>query len=90
MYWTAITTNRFKRGYKAKTPELQAKVDEALKLILGSNDPRNLGGRKHGTRDLCYGHDLDHSHRLLFSVNMAKKEVYFLRVCSHKEVYGSS
>lgn len=90
MPWTAIRTNKFKHGYKAKTPELQAKVDEAIRLILGSSDPRNLGGRKYGSRDQCYGHDLDYSHRLLFSVDMAKKEIYFLRVCSHKEVYGSA
>ena len=90
MPWTMITTGGFKRGYKAKTPELQAKVDEAIKLILGSSDPRTHGSRKYGSRDKCYGYDLDFSHRLLFAVDMAKKEVYFLRVCSHKEVYGSS
>lgn len=90
MTWTAVPTGRFKHGYKAKKPELQAKVDEAIKLILGSNDPRNHGNRKYGSRDKCYGYDLDFSHRLLFAVDMTKKEVYFLRVCSHKEVYGSS
>jgi hypothetical protein len=80
MPWTAVPSTRFKHGYKAKTPELQAKVDEAIRLILESSDPRNR----------TYGHDLDYNHRLLFSVDVAKKEVYFLRVCSHKEVYGSS
>jgi Txe/YoeB family toxin of Txe-Axe toxin-antitoxin module len=88
--WTAIRTGRFKHGYKAKTRELQIKVDEAIKLILGSKDPRNLGGRKYGSREGTYGHDIDYRHRLLFSVDISKKEVYFLRVCSHKEVYGSS
>ena len=68
---------------------MQTKVDEAIKLLVGSNDPRNLGGRKHGTRDKCYGRDIDFRHRILFAVNMGKRVLYFLRVCSHKEVYGS-
>ena len=88
MPWTAVTTKKFKRGYKTKTSELQKKVDEVIKLLLQSSDPRNLGRRKYGFRNQCYGHDLDFSHRLLFAVDFAKKEVYFLRVCSHKEVYG--
>lgn len=90
MPWTIVQTSGFKRGYKAKTPELRVKVDEAIKLLVSSNDPRNLGGRKYGTLDKCYGHDIDFSHRILFAVDIVKKEIYFLRVCSHKDVYGKS
>lgn len=90
MSWTIVRTKVFKRGYKRKNLKLRAKVDEAIKLLVGSDDPRNLGGRKHGTINKCYGHDIDFRHRILFAVDMVKRELYFLRVCSHKEVYGSS
>jgi len=90
MSWTLILSSRFKKGYKEKNIELRAKVDEAIKLLANCKDPRDHGGRKYGTLDRCYGHDIDFSHRLLFAVDMMKKELYLLRVCSHKEVYGSS
>jgi mRNA-degrading endonuclease YafQ of YafQ-DinJ toxin-antitoxin module len=90
MPWTIVGTNTFKRGYKQKTAELQAKVDEAIRLLVSSEDPRNLGSRKYGTLDGCYGHDIDFTHRMLFRIDMVRKEIYFLRVCSHKEVYGKS
>lgn len=85
-----MRTRRFKQGYKEKTPKLRAKVDETIKLLVESNDPRNLGSRKYGTLNRCYGHDIDFRNRLLFAVDMVKKEIYFLRVCSHREVYGAS
>ena len=90
MSWTIVRSDRFKRRYKEKPPKLRAKVDEAIKLLVESSDPRNLGRRKYGTLDRCYGHDIDFRNRILFAVDMAKRELYFLRVCSHKEVYGSS
>ena len=84
-----MTTSNFKRGYQKKTPKLRVKVDETIKILVACNDPRIHGRRKYGTLDRCYGYDLDFQHRLIFAVDMAKKELYFLRVCSHKEVYGS-
>ena len=90
MSWTIVRSNKFRKGYKQKTPKLRVKVDEAIKLLVESNDPRQLGRRKYGTIDRCYGHALDFENRILFAVDMAKRYLYFLRVCSHKEVYGSS
>lgn len=90
MPWVIVRTKRFKQGYKQKTPKLRAKVDEAIKLLVASKDPRNLGGRKYGTLNRCYGHDIDFRHRILFAVDIVKEEIQFLRVCSHKEAYGSS
>jgi len=69
---------------------MRVKVEETIKLLAQSDDPRNLGRRKYGTLRQCYGHDLDFRSRLLYAVDMVKRELYFLRVCSHKEVYGSS
>jgi len=88
MSWTIVRTSRFKQGYKEKTPELKEKVEEAIKLLVTSKDPRTLGSRKYGTLNKCYAYNIDFRNRLLFAVDFIKKEIYFLRVCSHKEVYG--
>jgi len=85
-----VRTKRFKQGYKEKIPKLKEKVEEAIRLTVESKDPRNLGSRKYGTLNKCYAYDIDYKNRLLFAVDLVKKEIYFLRVCSHKEVYGSS
>jgi len=90
MSWTIVRSDKFKERYKEKSPKLRAKVDEAIKLLVESSDPRNLGRPKHGTLRGCYGHDLDLKNRILYGVDFVKREIYFLRVCSHKEVYGST
>jgi mRNA-degrading endonuclease YafQ of YafQ-DinJ toxin-antitoxin module len=84
-----VRANRFKQRYKEKTPVQQAQVDEAIKRLVASRDPRNLSRPKHGKLRGCYGHDLDFHNRILFMVNPVTHEIHFLRVCSHEEVYGT-
>ena len=84
-----MRSDRFKERYKSKTQKMQTKVDDAIKLLCGSKDPRTHGRAKYGSLEGAYGHDLDFRNRILFSVDFVKREIYFLRVCSHKEVYGS-
>ena len=67
---------------------MQAKVDESIQLLVGSNDPRTLGRRKHGSLEGLYGHDLDYRNRILFKVDLVRRVIYFLRVCTHNQVYG--
>ena len=88
MSWTIVRSDRFKERYKAKKPKQQEQVDDAIKRLVGCKDPRNLGRLKQGKIRGCYGHDLDFHNRLLYAVDTAKKEIHFLRVCSHAEVYG--
>jgi len=91
MPWKVVLTNVFKRRYKKKSADLQNKVDEAIKKLVNSDDPRMLGGKKYGvlkTPNPCYGYELDFRNRLLYAVDMIRKEIHLLRVCSHKEVYG--
>ena len=87
MSWAIVRSNKFKRQYKQKTPELRSKVDDAILAICESNNPRTLGKRKHGSLRACYGHDIDFRNRILFFPDLTKREILFLRVCSHKEVY---
>lgn len=88
MSWTLDRSGRFKRRYNEKSADDQQKVDEAIRKLTASNDPRNLGTKKHGSLDGCYGHDLDFHSRILYKVDMANRIIYFLRVCSHEEAYG--
>lgn len=83
-------TTPFKRGYKKKTAELRAKVDEFLQVSVSSKNPNALGRPKHGSLQKCFGYDIDSSNRILYFVDGKKGEIYFLRVCNHTEVYGTS
>jgi mRNA-degrading endonuclease RelE of RelBE toxin-antitoxin system len=89
MTWEPVRSNRFKRRYHDKSPELRAKVDDAIELLCGSKDPRVHGRRKYGALEGCYGYNLDFRNRVLYALDFVKREIYFLRVCSHEEVYGS-
>jgi len=83
-----VRSNKFKRLYQRKNQKMQAKVDDSIRLLVGSNDPRTLGSRKHGSLEGTYGHDLDFRNRILYKVDMTNRVIFFLRVCSHKETYG--
>ena len=87
MPWTIVYSSRFKKRYKKKPTKAQNVVDDAIKELVKSDDPRTLGRRKHGAIRTCYGHDMDQENRILYSVNLTEGKLYFLRVCSHKEVY---
>lgn len=88
MPWTLNRSSRFKRRYGEKSAEDQQKVDEAIRTLAASDDPRNLGSPKRGSLVGCYGHDIDYHSRILYSVDIANEIIYFLRVCSHEEAYG--
>lgn len=90
MPWMLDRSNRFKRRYREKSQEDQQKVDEAIRKLAASDDPRNLGTKKYGSLAGCYGHDIDYHSRILYKVDMANRVLYFLRVCSHEEAYGPS
>lgn len=90
MPWTLDRSTRFKRRYGEKSAEDQQKVDEAIRKLVASTDPRTLGSAKSGSLAGCYGHDIDYHSRILYSVDMTNRIIHFLRVCSHEEAYGPS
>lgn len=90
MPWTAVVTSTFKRGYKKKTEDLKTKVDAGIKEIVLSHNPFILGKWKQGKLRNCLGYDIDSRNRILFQVDDASKTIYFLRVCDHTQVYGTS
>ncbi|MDV3244733.1 MAG: hypothetical protein LYZ66_06135 [Nitrososphaerales archaeon] len=89
MSWTLVLTSTFKRGFKRKDALLKRKVESALAELASSEDPRALGIPKHGQLRGTYAFELDHSNRILYAVDPERKEIHFLRTCSHAEVYRS-
>ena len=75
--------------YQRKRKSLQQKVDEAIEFLLNDPDPKIFCRKKFGLLEGCYGYDLDDDNRILLRINENRKEIEFLRVCSHREAFGS-
>lgn len=88
MYWIFVPAPTFKMRYKRKRKSLQQKVDEAILFLLNERDPKIFCRPKYGPLEGCYGYDLDDDNRILLKINEIKREIEFLRVCTHRQVYG--
>lgn len=82
--WTVVRTSTFKRLYRAKTNEQKQKIKEIIESLTLLNNPLKLGTKK---KNLNYwAVELSSSDRLAYYVD--GKELYLLKVCDHKDVYG--
>jgi mRNA-degrading endonuclease RelE of RelBE toxin-antitoxin system len=88
MPWTISLPNTFKKRYKKKIEPLREKVDDAIRLLVASEDPRTLGRLKYGSLQKLYGYDVSSDCRILYSVDFDARRIHFLRVCTHKDVYN--
>ena len=82
--WTIVRTGTFKRLYKAKTDKQKNKTKEIIRSLALSNNPLRLGEKKKNLG--FWAIDLSHDDRLAYTID--GKELYLLKVCDHKEVYG--
>ena len=89
MLWFPVFSPTFKKRYKRKRKSLQEKVDNAIWFLLSDPDPKLFCRRKYGRLEGCYGYDLDDDNRILLKIDEEKREIHFLRVCTHRQVYGS-
>jgi mRNA-degrading endonuclease RelE of RelBE toxin-antitoxin system len=80
-----VATNTFKRGYKSLSAEFKQRVDDAIKLMAATEDPRILGLRKKGQLANLFAYEIGQHIRILFSVE--GERVILHRVGSHAEVY---
>lgn len=83
MPWIPEYTPTFRRDYKNLSVQNQQRVNEAVKEILNSEDPRKLGRPKYGKWKGAYGYDIGRAIRILYSVELQKKLVTFLRCGPH-------
>lgn len=86
--WRAKPSNRFQRSYNRLSDELADRVDEALETLLSSDRPELIGIRKGARRKGYWSYELGRECRILFRPDYDEELIEFVRVCSHKEVYG--
>ena len=86
MSWTPGYTPTFKRDYKNLGQADQSKVNSAVKDIVSSDDPRELGRPKLGKWKGAYGYDVGRDLRVLYAVDPSSRIVTFLR-CGRHAIY---
>ncbi len=83
-FWTAKFTGAFKRGYKRLSEETKRRVEIAIETLLTIDDPRKRGHMLHGAWRGCYSYKIGLKYRIIYKVELEKKEIQFLAVGTHK------
>ncbi|SMH72261.1 conserved protein of unknown function [Candidatus Nitrosotalea okcheonensis] len=84
--WIPERTKKFTRQYKSLHSDLQKKVDLVIAELVESENPTKLGKYKPSIK--AYAYVLDKSNRILYNVSFNEDAIEFIRVGSHKQVYG--
>ena len=83
-FWTAKFTGTFKRAYKSLGEETKRRVETAIERLLASSDPKKEGHTLHGPWKGCYSYEIGLKYRLIYRVDIERKEIEFLAVGAHK------
>lgn len=92
---TIRPTSEFKRLYRHKLkhdpPYLVKAIDDSINELARAKDPKAMGEKKNGNLDNMYAIRLNRDSRILYLVNRedGKTVVELVRVCNHKQVYGT-
>ena len=89
--WNFIGTTQFRRNYRnLRNPQLQVRIQEAIRNIVESKTPRRLGEHKINNMDCIYGYEIGLQYRILYQVFdiSGRKDVAFYRVGLHN-IYKS-
>jgi mRNA-degrading endonuclease YafQ of YafQ-DinJ toxin-antitoxin module len=84
--WKPDRSAKFKKMYRSKSAEIQKRIDEKIVLLLISEEPQRLGEKKGGLG--FWGIDVAYDARIGYDVVFAERKIRFLKVCTHKELYG--
>lgn len=84
MPWTLVLTPIFKRGYKNLSNDIQRRVDQALRELAESEDPRLLGVRKIGKWKGVLTYEIGRRYRIFYSVVFDQKTIHVLHVGGHE------
>jgi len=63
---------------------VRRRVERAIEMLLSSEDPRKEGHRLHGPWEGCYSYEVGVKYRLIYRVEVERKEIEFLAVGTHK------
>ncbi len=86
MVWSFVITKTFKRLFKNKSTEMQERTKSKIIELGAVENPLQLGVKKGNLG--FYALDISHSNRIAYTVDFKNREIFLLKVCSHKQVYG--
>ena len=84
--WKPSKSSKFKKQYDSLSSETQKKIDDAIRQLLESENPMSFGVYK--TDIGLFAYELGRSERILYNVLWDLHYIDFVRVGSHKQVYG--
>jgi len=84
--WKIVGENAFKKQYKNMGHTRQTEVDKAIRELVSSENPANIGNYKQHQKIFAY--ELGKSDRLIYTLDYFHNEIILIRVCDHKSVYG--
>jgi len=83
-FWAAKFTGTFKKGYKRLGEEAKRRAATAIEILLTSSEPRKEGHMLHGEWKGCYSYEIGLKYRLIYKVDVERKEIEFLAIGTHK------
>jgi len=83
-FWTAKFTGTFKKGYKRLDEEAKRRAATAIERLLTSSEPRKEGHMLHGEWKGFYSYEIGLKYRLIYRVDVERKEIEFLAIGTHK------
>ena len=83
-FLTAKFTGTFKKAYKRLDEDTKRRTENAMEKLLASKDPRKEGHMLHGEWKGCYSYEIGLKYRLIYRVDVERKEIEFLAVGTHK------
>ena len=83
--WKIVEKSLFTRQYKNIGHMRQARVDLAIKDLLASDDPTDMGRYKNTVEAFAY--EIGRSDRLIYRVDNERLEIILMCVGDHKAVY---
>ena len=92
---TIRLTSEFEKLYKRKLKQsphyLIENIDARISELAKVEDPKAIGEKKNGQLNNMYAIRLNRDSRILYIVRTEKQEIIveLVRVCNHKQVYGT-
>jgi len=83
-FWAAKFTGTFKKAYRRLGEETRQRAENAIERLLASKDPRKEGHMLHGQWKGCCSYEIGLRYRLIYRVDVERKEIEFLAVGTHK------
>jgi mRNA-degrading endonuclease YafQ of YafQ-DinJ toxin-antitoxin module len=85
--WKFKASDTFRDLYHTKTDELRKRTKDLINLIAITKNPLTLGSKKKNLD--FWAADIAPDVRLAYNVDFQDRMVLLVKVCSHKELYGS-